>query len=131
MIVPPKSDVYEVVQEHVYQDIYRIQYGTLLIVNKFVYPDRSWISESLYKKKVSKVQGIAKCFITKEDLTDPYDKIIYPAGTIILNGSIIIPTRDNKKYWIELKMSGGAFAGSIKEYDDFKKKIDEVLLKYR
>lgn len=127
----PEMNTYEVVQSHEYQDIYRIQYGVLLIVNKHEKVKNGWLYESKFKGKVKKVSGISKCFTTTEEITDTFYNITWPINTILLNGSVIAPITDADNYWIELKFSGGALEGTMADHAEFQSRVNEILDKYK
>jgi len=118
---------YEIIQQHEYQDIYRLQYGCLLKINKYKHLG-GWITSAGLKDKIKKIKGIKNCFILLEEYKG-WNKI-YSKNTIILD-TIPIELVNKNEYWIEIKFSGGTFQGNIKEYEVFKKKIDEILNKYK
>lgn len=119
---------YEVIQKHEYQDIYRIQYGCLLKVNKYINGQSGWLYGDKIKGKSKKVNGIKNCFILSQDIQDWNQ--VYKKGTILLDTRPIILVNKNQ-YWIELKFSGGTFVGDIEEYSNFKDKIDLILSEYK
>lgn len=101
----------------IYQDVYRLFYGVLLLVNKFntVGCDASnFKTKQYYPSKYLRV--------LKEDAIDPITRAKFPKGTIMYEGK---PVRlVNQEKWVyELKISGGVCVGTADEMRELGYKI--------
>lgn len=117
----------QIVQQHEYQDIYRLEFGVLLKVNKFM--RENYVSAYYFKEKLKKVPGLKNCYIVAETIYGYEDK--YEKGTIIFENYIITPTNDPSKFFIELKFSGGSYTGDIGKIKSFTELIEEVINYYK
>lgn len=123
---------YETVQEHEYQDIYRLCYGVLVIVNKYNIANYNWYwgNTKEHKKKLEKIKGLKSCFKTLDDI-DMYtynnqELSVLPRGSIIFEDNVIIPTNNKDEYFYELKTTGSCFSGVGKEFSDLLNLVKEI-----
>lgn len=132
IMLNPKN--YEIVQKHEYQDIYRLCYGVLVVVNKYKHISNGWYWNytKKYKKKLEKIQGLKNCFKTTEDIElDKYDdNEIISKGTVIFEDRAIEPLIDKSKYYFELKTTGSCFSGNYEEFSRLLDTAKEIILKY-
>lgn len=124
---------YEIVQKHEYQDIYRLTYGVLVIVNKFKHQSQRnwyWNHTKDNKKKLKKITGLKNCFMTNEDIeirsyiTNGNE--VVPIGSIIFEDAIILPTTIKEDYYFELKTTGSCFSGLGKEFNKLLETAKEI-----
>jgi hypothetical protein len=120
---------YEVVQEHKYQDIYRICYGVLLIVNKFKKINHSlyFVDQKENKKSFKKVEGLKNCYTAKEDIQIPYSKNIVTKGSVIFEHGVIEPISDKSDFFYELKTTGSCFSGNYEEFKKLNEIVDDII----
>lgn len=122
---------YEVVQEHKYQDIYRICYGVLLIVNKFkkVKHGLYFVSEKENKKSFKKVDGLKNCYTAKTDIPVPYsyDNTIISKGSIIFEHNLIEPITNKEDFFYELKTTGSSFSGNYGDFKELNEMVDDII----
>jgi hypothetical protein len=121
---------YEVTQQHELQDIYRLCTGVILIVNKFV-TDYSTVINSweFSPGEAKKISGMKHCYQLIRD-HKAYNDRIYKAGTYIANNRPVTPTNTFSEFELELKLAGGAYAGTIDTFNDLGKKIKSILHNY-
>lgn len=122
---------YEIVQENKYQDIYRICYGVLLIVNKFknVKNGLYFVSEKKNKNSFKKIEGLKNCYTAKEDIPIPYsyDNAIISKGSIIFENRLIEPITNKEDFFYELKTTGSSFSGNYIEFKELNKMVDNII----
>jgi hypothetical protein len=123
---------YEVIQEHEYQDIYRLTPGVLLKINKYKSSEIywNWTDSDYHKKELSKVKGLDKCYKLKSEVITKFKKQTVPKDTIIFEQHIIVPIADKKDFFYELKTTGSCFSGNLEEFKELIEMINEVLNKY-
>lgn len=115
----------EVVAKTEYQDIYRLTYSVLLVVDKFerLYPDNSVIyhgERSLYNPNT---KGL---YITK-DRYKVNDKEFVKAGTVISYVTPVISTSDKAKWKYTIKTSGAYFKGNAPEMLKMLSEIEDII----
>lgn len=120
----------EVVAKTEYQDIYRITYGVLLIVDKFVF-DRQYGRYCRLYGRDTKTKSYAKGTDLKilkidtvhhEGYGDDSKAYTVPKNTILYYGSPV--KLANKSEWnFKIKTTGESFSGDINEIN---KLIDEI-----
>ena len=118
----------EKIQEHELQDVYRIQDGLLVEVNKY-----EPIGYTVYPKsnQVKRKRGCKGLQVLQEDITDSYTKITYPKGTSILHYAPVKAISNWKDFKIEVKSSGGCISGSIAEIEKITKIISDIMDTYK
>lgn len=117
----------EAIQKHELQDIYRLQPGVILIVNKYK-PITSWIYSDI--RRITKaVKGLKGGLMLKEAYT--HNGVTLPAGTILLNRTPVKPITNLREFSMELKLSGGAFHGDYDEHLALYRKVEHILEIYR
>jgi hypothetical protein len=119
------------IQQHELQDIYRLQPGVILIVNKFKNKYHFGYSQKLSND--CKEKGMPGCYKLKESQTiEVYDNDIgrcvnktFPEGTYLFQHYTVEPIDqlDISQYDVELKLAGGTFSGDIKSLIDLLNKI--------
>lgn len=114
----------EIVQKHELQDIYRLEAGILLVVNK--HKTIVHVSEKFKKKKLT---GISKGYISEEAVTT-WKNVVIPAGTMFLLDYAVEPLTKSDKFSIELKTSGGTIHGNPAKHRAIYKQIEGVLSSY-
>lgn len=122
----------EVLANTEYQDVYRIVYGVLLIVNKFkriIYDEDKYFGVSLDEAKLKSYnKGCQKWLkVLKEDYHDEYSNISVPKGTVLYQYYPVEPTTKPENYIYEIKTTGDAFGGDYSELMDMIKDIREVM----
>lgn len=122
---------YEIVQQHEYQDIYRLCHGVLVIVHKYEQVSH-WLTG--FKPSMgTKIKGIKNCYKLKDSLEESWTRKIYPEGTIVLDGVVINPIDNSQNYRYELKTSGAYFSGNMEEFykllDNARKIINQNYIK--
>lgn len=122
---------YEVVQQHEYQDIYRLCHGVLVIVHKYESVSH-WLTN--FKPSMgTKIKGIKNCYKLNNELVENWTHQIYPKGTILLEGTVINPIDKLQNYRYELKTSGTYFSGNLEKFykllDSAKKIINQNYIK--
>lgn len=127
----------EVISKHDIQDTYRIDYGIILIVNKYRRVkdyESVWLYEKDLKKNSKKEKGVKDLV----KLTNPITVHSYklekdvelPAGTLILREGAVEAVTSPSDFRVELKFSGGAFSGSISDYYDLHNRVNHILEGY-
>ena len=128
----------EIVAKTEYQDVYRISYGVLLIVNKFKlitledgsYPYVEWynsISKSYGKERCQKeLRVLIKKFVHERT---PYSDISYefPAGTVLYNSNPVESTTDKHEWKYEIKTTGSCFGGNKAEVLNMIQEITKLI----
>lgn len=114
----------EIVQKHELQDIYRLEAGVLLVVNK--YKNIVHVSEKFKKKKLT---GISKGYISEEAVTTWRD-VHVPKGTYFLDTNAVEPLTNPDEYSIELKTSGGTIHGNPAKHRAIYRKIEDIIASY-
>lgn len=132
---------YEVVQEHEYQDIYRLRYGVLLIVNKYEniksttergveIPIWNWTDTSENKNKLKKLKGLKNLYQVKEDLHTRFNNNFIKKDTIIFDNTAIKPLSNKEEYYYELKTTSSCFSGDLNGFKELVAMVNEILEKY-
>lgn len=117
------------IQSHEIQDIYRIQDGLLLVVNKYIRLGHNLYGKS--KGKTKQQRGCKGLTITTADITDKFLNVTYPIGTLLLNGSPVRATADINRFKFEIKSSGGTIEGSITEVRRSLQEIENIIGDYK
>ncbi|MBG9776094.1 hypothetical protein [Brevibacillus laterosporus] len=112
----------EKIQLHELKDIYRLDHGIILEVNKYK-PLGNFLS-SEYKKKSKKVKGLTQGYELKEEYKG------YPKGTIILYDHPVEAKSDIKNFTFELKLSGGSFLGDYLKHRNIYQQIEKIIASY-
>ncbi len=128
--------MFEILQEHEIQDIYRVCSGVLLKVNKFAISDIhwNWVDTKNHKKSLSKVEGIKNCFKLKEDVV--VNKYLHTKGDIVLKDTIIFedfiikPINNPYNYFYELKTTGNSFSGDFNGFNELLATIEQIKSRY-
>ena len=123
----------EVLAKTVYQDLYRVTDGVLLVVNKFVpieYENEKYFTvhrRGVKQRKYNKgCQDWLK--VLKEDYYDEYRNITVPKGTVTYIDRPVVPT-DNQSDWkYEVKTTGNALSG---DFDMIKMLLSSILYTIR
>lgn len=127
----------EVIVKTDYQDVYRISYGVLLVVNKFEYITISdgtcprllclRNGDKPYKAGCMKELRVLKKKVVHEpsefDPT-PYE---FPVGTVLHSGLPVQPTENKDKWKHEIKTTGSCFSGSKEEVLNMIKDITDLI----
>lgn len=115
----------EVVAKTEYQDIYRLKYGTLLVVDKFerIYPDNS---VTYHGNKTSYDPNTKGLYIAKVKRNDK-DKEFVKTGTVISYATPVISTTDKSKWKYKIKTSGEYFNGNASEILKMLSEIEEII----
>ncbi|MFE8701150.1 hypothetical protein ACFYKX_11145 [Cytobacillus sp. FJAT-54145] len=124
----------QIIQQHSLQDIYRIQDGLLVVVNK--YKSLSYYEPQLEKVKKKKLKGISKAYELVEEVTvEKYyptrQFVTYPANSLILHSKVVEPLTDPQDYYYEIKASGGTIEGNLETILQTQAKIQQLLEEYR
>lgn len=121
----------EIVAQTDYQDIYRITYGVLLIINKFEsidYTDKTkeyvCVHNSMAKYKSYNKNCQTWLKVLKEDYEYEYCPVVIPKGTVTYMDIPVMCTNDKDKWKYELKTTGTAFSGT---YDTMLEMLDTVI----
>lgn len=123
----------EVLAKTVYQDLYRVTDGVLLVVNKFVpieYENEKYFTVHRKGVKQGKYnKGCQDCLkVLKEDYYDEYRNITVPKGTVTYIDRPVIPT-DNQSDWkYEVKTTDSALSG---DFDMIEMLISSILYTIR
>jgi hypothetical protein len=124
----------EILEEHELRDTFRLQYGTIMIINKYA-KISYWVSEKDIKNKTRKISGLKKFYIVTEsfDVYSYIDKkdITINVGTYVLDGCVVEPMSNPDDYFVELKFSGGSLVGNMTQHSQFQDKVKEVLGRYK
>jgi hypothetical protein len=116
----------EQIQEHWLQDIYRLENGTLLTVNKFANVNWHWNSKIKEVKK-EKIKGIKNCYRIKEDIT--YWGVEYKAGQLFLEGKAINEL-DPVAYLYRITSNDGIH-GDFNYIKQITEEINKIVKKYQ
>jgi hypothetical protein len=118
----------EVVQQHPLQDIYRIEAGVILKVNK--HKKGNWVSLNFTPKTdIKRAKGLAGGIEAIRSIHGGRREVL-PPGTIILDHFAVEPVTDPNEYTFELKFSGGAMSGTIADYIKFNEVVAKQLDSY-
>ena len=108
----------EVLAKTVYQDLYRVTDGVLLVVNKFVpieYENGKYFT--VYRGKVKQGKYNEGCQdwlkVLKEDYYDEYRSITVPKGTVTYIDRPVISTNNQSDWKYEVKTTGSALSGNF------------------
>ena len=123
---------YETIQEHEYQDIYRLTPGVLLKINKYATSEIywNWTDSKENKKQLLKIEGLSKCYKLKNEVITSYRKQVIPKDTIIFEDGIIIPITNKNNFFYELKTTSSCFSGDLEEFKELTEMINKILNKY-
>jgi hypothetical protein len=120
------------IRSHELQDIYRLNPGVILVVNKF--KQAYSLAHSYFNKEKAHLERQkdlkdARCFKLTSDVEfEVYEDCVqgfihktFPKGTYIFNGYIVekIPPDKVREYNIALKLSGGMCYGSLADFNIF------------
>lgn len=125
----------EILANTEYQDVYRIEDGVLLVVNKFLYKDYSKKTERIIKVNNT---GRDNCktyhkgcqsFLKelKRDYFDSYAEVTISKGTVLYNGFPVELEKNPENYTYEIKTTGSAFGGSYYDVMTMINNIREVM----
>ena len=108
----------------VYQDVYRLHYGVIFLVNKF-----ATIQYSLKEFKNKRYYDSEYLRVLTEDAVIPVINKKCPAGTVLYN---YFPVRliDKSQWTYELKLSSGCCYGTAKNILELTEEIDKIVLSY-
>jgi len=112
----------EKIYSSVYQDVYRIVKGVMLVVNKFTsirYSFKDYATRRYYDSEYLRV--------LEEDVN--IDGIVYSAGTILYEYSPI-RLADKQNWTYELKVSGGCCYGTAKDILSLTEELDKIVMTY-
>lgn len=110
----------EIIANTEYQDIYRISYGVLLVVNKFEpikYDKDIFLFGSKMKKYHKDCQSHLR--ILNEDYIDKNTNISIPKGTVTYLDRPVKRILDKTKYTYEVKTTGNALSGNLKQIQEY------------
>lgn len=120
--------MYEIVVETEYQDIYRLKYGVLLVVDKFK-TDEKYKNKYFYSRYIKCGQyhkntqnGLV---VTKEDYYDTYSNTMLPKGTIMFCDIPVISC-DNEDYFYKIKTTGDSFSGDMIGFKEILDSINKI-----
>ena len=105
----------------IYQDVYRIHSGVLVLVNKF-----STVKFPVFGVKIKRYYNSKYLRVLDEDYKDSITGKIYPKGTVLYNDC---PVRIvERPMWLyELKLSSGACVGNSKDFKQFADIIENIV----
>lgn len=122
---------FEIVEDHKYKTVIRIESGVLLYINKsrtkeeFRY-ETFWNMKRDYPKQFKKVAGIPKCYEFTTNAKSSYKQIEIEKGTIVFDGRAVT-VLEPKDYTYELAISGGRYCGNKAEVEKLHKNIVSIM----
>lgn len=117
----------EQIQSHWLQDIYRIQNGTILTVNKFIY-NGVILRDMRDVTKTEKIKGIKNCYRALEDFEHWGKKRL--KGTISLNTYMILPLNYSTDYTYKIT-NNDSISGECKEIVEILNEIKRTIKNYQ
>lgn len=120
--------MHEIIVQTEYQDIYRICYGVLLVVDKFKCDFNTkcniYYPHAKYKKYNKNCQPDLR--VLKEDYFDTYTNTLIPKKSVFY-GSHVVYLCSPENYTFKLKTTGDCFSGMPIE---FGRLLDEIKIIY-
>lgn len=117
----------EQIQNHSVQDIWRVQHGLLVVINKYNSLG-GWLSVPTSDTKV--IRGCKGLRELKKDFYDDWRKRTLPKGSLLFGSTPVEPITNVKEFRVEVKASGGTIEGGIRDIQDVMNDIDIILAKY-
>jgi hypothetical protein len=111
----------EIIQEHYIQDIYRLDDGILLTVNKFIDISGYCLRINLKNIKKTKIEGIKNCYRINEHIIH-WDRTYYK-GSLFLDGHYIMSVA-NSEYEYKITCNTGIIGNK-----DYLKQINKTIKK--
>lgn len=118
----------EQIQEHFLQDIFRLQAGVILEVNKYE-TIRYFSTPADTNIKKTKLKGISNTYRLEEDVK-LFNEQVVPKGSIICQSSVVAELKNPANYGIALRSSGGTIIGNIESHRKLYQEIDNILKIY-